>query len=296
MLYFIDESGQDHGKTPYEVLAAVAIQEANLWNLIQSVRSAEIEYFGIRLSEVGVEFKGNQLLRRKMFRLASEGDPFPDEERRSLTLSLLKKGWETRQTGAPSRVRFNELVAYGQASLAFVQKVFELMALNHVKTFAAIVENSAPLPSNETFLRRDYAFLFERFFYHLETLPEAEMGLIVFDELEKTKCRILLDQMSFYFNRTNKGLIRRSRIVPEPFFVHSDLTTAIQLADLLAYCTNWGIRLNPMTKPVRKELAPMAGMLFDMRFVGRAEESDNDWTNYGMFFLDDLRPRSERDV
>jgi hypothetical protein len=38
MLFFIDESGHDHGDAPYEVLAAVAIAERDLWNLIQATR------------------------------------------------------------------------------------------------------------------------------------------------------------------------------------------------------------------------------------------------------------------
>lgn len=44
------------------------------------------------------------------------------------------------------------------------------------------------------------------------------MGLIVFDELEKTQSKILLGQMSRYFGETRTGYRRSARIVPEPFF------------------------------------------------------------------------------
>lgn len=297
MLYFIDESGHDHKASPYEVLAAVAIQERDLWNLIQSIRDAELECFGGHLADFAVELKGTKLLKRKTFRFASEGDPIPSDERRNLVRDLLKRGHDAEQTGTQAPVSYRGLVAYGQAVLAFVEHVFRLMARYRVKTFAAIVDTAAPRPASRDHLRRDYAFLFERFYYHLEATSAEEMGLIVFDELEKAQSRILLSQMGSYFLRTEKGYQRSARIVPEPFFVHSDLTTAVQLADLVAYCASWGIRLNQMTRPVRTELKTLADWVFRLRFVGNRvdQEDGKEWPVYGMFYLDDLRPKFERE-
>jgi hypothetical protein len=122
--------------------------------------------------------------------------------------------------------------------------------------------------------------------------------LIVFDELEKARCRILLDQLERYFLETEKGYQRSARIVPEPFLVHSDLTTAIQLADIVAYCFNWGTRLRPrMTAPTRPEVEPFARVAFDMRYVGKRydESGEKGWPYYGVFYLDDPRPRHERE-
>lgn len=296
MLYFIDESGHDHKNSPYEVLAAVAVQERDLWNLIQAIRSAEIEYFGVHLAEVGIELKGTKLLKRKTFRLASEGEVIPTEERRNLVRELVLEGWQAQQEGRQAKVSFRGLVAYGQAVLAFVEAVLRLMVRFRVKVFAAVVTPEAPRPADKAVLRRDYAFLFERFFHHLSSSSESEMGLIVFDELEKTQSKILLGQMTRYFLETQTGYQRSARIVPEPFFVHSDLTTAVQLADLVAYCVSWAVRLNSMDKPAREELKPLADLVFGMRFVGSrfSEVDGKDWPVYGMFHLDDLRPRSER--
>jgi hypothetical protein len=272
------------------------VQERELWNLIQAIRDAELQFFGMRLAEVGIELKGKNMLKRKTFRLAGEGDRIQPDERRDLVRALVKRGHEAEQAGTQARVSFRELVAYGQAVLAFVEWVFQLMGRYRVKTFAAIVDPAAPRPDTGDFLRRDYAFLFERFFYHLEAASTSEMGLIVFDELDKARSRILLDQMSGYFLRTEVGYRRSARILPEPFFVHSDLTTAVQLADLVAYCASWGIRLNHMTKPTRGELEPLGQLVFDLRFVGRRfdEEDNQEWPVYGMFYLDDLRPSRSR--
>jgi len=295
MLYFIDESGHDHRDSPYEVLAAVAIQERDLWNVIQAIRNAELKYFGVPLAQVGIELKGTKLLKRKTFRLAAEAEPLEAEERRNLVRELVLEGYEAEKSGRQARVSFRGLVAYGQTVLAFVDSVFRTMARFRIKTFAALVEPSALRPTDGNQLRRDYAFLFERFYYHLETVSETEMGLIVFDELEKTKSKILLGQMGRYFLETHTGYTRSARIVPEPFFVHSDLTTAVQLADLVAYCASWGIRLNQMTAPARAELKTFSDMVFGLRFVGnRIQEEGKEWPVYGMFYLDDLRPKSER--
>ncbi len=298
MLFFIDESGHDHGDAPYEVLAAVAVAEGDLWNLIQAIRAAEIEFFGVHLHEVGVEFKGKKLLKNKTFRHARQGPEIEPNRRRDLARQFLLKGWREAQGGLPEGRSKDEFTAYGQAARAFVVRILEICAGHRAKTFAALVDTKAPRTPDPNLLRRDYAFLFQRFYYYLEDRSPTEMGLIVFDELEKAKSRVLIQQMARYFLETEKGYQRSSRIVPEPFFVHSDLTTAVQLADIVAYCLNWGTRLNKMKEPTRKEIEPLATIAFNMRYVGkRFDESDGkEWPVYGMFYVEDLRPKQEREA
>ena len=122
------------------------------------------------------------------------------------------------------------------------------------------------------------------------------MGLIVFDEIDKAQAKLLLGQMEEYFSRTHIGRTRSGRIVPEPFFVHSDLTTAVQLADIAAYCLNWGLRLNRMEEPTRPEIEEFAQMVFDLRYVGRTVDgrTNREWPLYGITYVDDLRPSMER--
>lgn len=298
MLFFIDESGHDRSLAPYEVLAAVAIAERDLWNLIQAVRAAEIESFGVHLAEVGVEFKGKKLLKSKTFRHANQGHPIEPGRRRDLAREFLMKGQREAQGGAPEPRSQAEFTAYGQAALCFVMSVLQICASHHARTFAALVNTNSLRPRDPGLLRRDYAFLFQRFFYYLEDCSPGEMGLVVFDELEKARSRILIQQMERYFLETGTGYHRSSRIVPEPFFVHSDLTTAVQLADIVAYCFNWGTRLNKMSQPTRPEIEPMAAAAFNMRYVGKrfGETDGKEWPVYGVFYVDDLRPRQERGV
>lgn len=298
MLLFIDESGQDHTTAPYEILAGVAIREQDLWNWVQAVQGLELEIFGVRLADVGVEIKGKKLLKSKVFRHALQMEEFDDlEERRALCAEFLHKGNREGKDGAPEQRSRREFTAYGQSVLDFVRRIFALSASYRTKVFASIVEPTAPrLTTN--FLRKDYAYLFERFFYYLEDTNSIEMGIVVFDELEKAQCRILIGQMERYFSTTGRGYIRSARIIPEPFFVHSDLTTAIQLVDIIAYSINWGVRLNRMMKPTRTEMEEFGQYAFDLRYVGTRQDDESGQlrTMYGITYIDDLRPRNERNT
>jgi len=296
MLLFVDESGTDRREAPYEVLAGVTVRERDLWNLIQAIRTAERDHFGTTLSALGIEFKGKKLLKRKTFRLAAQGDPLPPDRRRALVYEFLQKG-RREAAGGPIEPRLrDEFTAYGQAVLAFVERVYELCAAFRVQVFASMVAPDAPRPGGD-FLRKDYAYLFERYFYYLEDVSADETGLIVFDELERARCRRLLDQMERYFLHTARGRYRSGRIVPEPFFVHSDLTTAVQIADIVAYSLNWGLRLHRMDRPTRPEMEPFGQRAFNLRYVGhrRSELNGEIWPVYGIIHIDDMRPRGERD-
>ncbi len=242
---FLDESGQDHHESPYEVLAGMAVEDRDLWNLVQAVQEAEVRCFGCRYTEGRQELKGKKLLKRKTFRLAAQLPPFPDEERRALARACLADG---------AAAGMRQLTALAQAKVAYVREVLDICARFRCRAFASILlRNDRPaLPAD--LLRRDYCYLFERFFYFLEDRNPEVSGIVVFDELEKSQSHLLLGQMDRYFKRTAKGRQRAGQIIPEAFFVHSDLTTGIQLADLVAYLVSWGFREKRMTQPRREEL------------------------------------------
>jgi hypothetical protein len=44
-LLFVDESGQDRGESPYEVLGGIAIKDSSIWPLILDLQEAEVTYF-----------------------------------------------------------------------------------------------------------------------------------------------------------------------------------------------------------------------------------------------------------
>lgn len=254
---FIDESGQDHRFSPYEVLAGIAVEDKSLWNLIREVQDAEIKHFGIRYSSGRSELKATKILKRKTFRLAAQMPPIPEDERRDLAMRCLTDGVNATR---------RQLTALAQAKLDYVSDVLTLCSNYRCKVFASIIDGDVGIDTEEQLLRKDYIYLFERFYYFLEDRPNQEpSGIIVFDELEKTQSHLLVGQMDGYFKKTHKGRQRASLIVPEPFFVHSDLTTGVQLADMVAYIISWGMRFGHLTKDAREELSPYIELIKPMR-------------------------------
>ncbi len=297
MLLFVDESGHDRHEMPCEVLAGVAIDEQNLWNLVKAVRAAEKDLFGDYLRNLRVtEMKARKLLKRKRFRSAGRSVDIAQSDLAPLAYNALSKGATAAAAGRDrSGATERELVAYSRQVLAYVDEVIDIAARHGARVIASVVDKDAPR-ANPDLLRKDYVYLFERYFYLLEGLSPRERGLVVFDELEKTKAKILIQQMSAYFLGTRTGRYRSSRIVPEPFFVHSELTTGVFLADVTAYVLGWGWRTEAMNQPVRDELRAYAGKLQDMQLVGEKPRSDGSghWRLLGIRYLDDLRGQFDR--
>jgi len=284
-MLFLDESGHDLRQSPYEVLAGVAVEDRDLWNLICQVQDAEMDIFGIRVSDGLLELKGKKLLKTKTFRLARQMPDFPANERRKLAKACLEDGASATR---------KQITALAQAKLAFVSHLLTLCSRYRVKAFASIVDRDAPRPVGG-FLRKDYAYLFERYFYYLNDRSGDPLGLVVFDELERSQCHILIDQMSRYFRETLTGQSRASKVIPEPFFVHSHLTTAIQIADVIAYLVAWGVRVGDMRRPARPELADLAQQVCSLRYRSEINANGNDeFYVWSFAVIDDLRPRSER--
>ncbi len=283
---FIDESGHDRRDSPHEVLAGIAVEDRDLWNLIYAVQQAEIQHFGRRYSMASHELKGKKLLKRKVFRLAKQLDPISQPERTKLAAECLNN---------PATAGKQEMTALAQAKEAYVQEVLTLCSRYRCKAFASVCAKDAPRPESSNHLRKDYAFLFERFFYFIQDQGWDMYGAVVFDELEKAQSHLLIDQMSNYFLRTAKGRERSSQIIPEPFFVHSDLTTGIQLADLVAYLVNWGYCEQEATVLPRPELKDLVDSVFRLRYKALREVNGEPNANVWSFtYIPDLRTRREK--
>ena len=113
------------------------------------------------------------------------------------------------------------------------------------------------------------------------------MGYLIFDELDKAKSHVLLGQVASYFIKTRNGRTRSRLIIPEPFFVHSDLTTLIQLTDIVAYVISRGLRLKGMSAEAREELSPLVNRVKRLRFSRETEGGEKIW---GFKHIQDLRP------
>jgi len=254
---FIDESGQDHHDSPYEVLAGIAIEDKDLWNFIKEAHLLELHCFGRKYREGTNEIKARTFLNRKTFRLADQMLPIPLEDRATLAKKALDDG---------ARVTKQQLTALAQAKLGYVKKLLELCHQYKYKIFASIIYDERSIPADKEMLRKDYIYLFERFYYFLEDRQSEPRGIVVFDELDKSASHLLLGQMDRYFKMTSKGRRRAGRIIPEPFFVHSDLTTGIQVVDFVAYIMSWNFRVGKLNKDSREELNNYLELIKPMRY------------------------------
>lgn len=283
---FVDESGYDSGESPYGVLGGAAIEDRELWSVVKDIRSAEVKHFGIPYSSADRELKAKKLLNRKVFRLARQLDPFAPEERALLARECLEQG---------ERAGRRQLTALAQAKIAYIAELMNICSRFRCKAFASIVNKSSPMPAADH-LRKDYAYLFERFFYYLEDLGPSAYGIVVFDELEKVQSHLLVAQMDRYFKFTERGRHRSGQILPEPLFVHSDLTTGVQIADLISYLVSWGVRFQGMDLPAREELEPLAERVLQLRHRSVREVNENpNFVVWSLAYIRDLRSRVERE-
>jgi hypothetical protein len=261
-LLFLDESGHDHRNLPYEVHGGFALHAKKLWPFVKALTTLEQAAFGDYLHRFQKEIKGCKLLDKDRFRFAAQGPAMEDAARRKHSLGFLHKG--LRKLG-PTR---EEFTAYGQACLTMVRGIFDLLDQQEARIFATIIPRRIPVPANpspalppEDVLRKDLVFLLERYFYMLEYRNET--GLLVMDETEKMQDRRFVRRLEWYFKTTATGRYRSVRIVPSPFFVASDMAYPVQVADVIIYSINVGLRVPGMSQAVRPEVAGEFAPLLD---------------------------------
>ena len=128
--------------------------------------AAELRQFGVPYSSGERELKARKLLNRKVFRLAHQLDPFHPGERVLLARQCLEQGGQAGR---------RQLTALAQAKSAYVAELMDICSRFRCKTFASVVNKASPAPA-PGHLRKDYAYLFERFLYYLEDLGPAAYG------------------------------------------------------------------------------------------------------------------------
>ena len=130
----------------------------------------------------------------------------------------------------------------------------------------------------------------------LEDVDPTAMGAVVFDELERSRSHLLVGQLYACFEQTATGRQRVGRVIPEPFFMHSDLKTGILLVDLLAYVVSWGFRgIRTMVEPARPELDGFVHQACGLRHKAvRAVGENPDFGIWSFYYIRDLRPAGHR--
>ncbi len=285
ILLFLDESGHDHKNAPYEIRGGIALRAERLWPFVRDIKRLEVACFGVSLHRYQGELKGHRLLDRHRFQWANQESPLEDLARRKYALSFLNKGVQKQP---PTRMEFT---AYGQACIEMVRGVFETLHNHGARIFAVAIPRSVEKPATfqaEEYLRKDFVFLLERFFYFLE--EENETGLLVMDQTDQAEDRRFVVGLERYFTRTQPGLFRTARIVPSPFFVSSDMAYPVQIADVCIYCINHAFRLpsQGMDAPTREEVkAESLDHLFKLQWKGQGSRDGKVFDSFGIAFVPD---------
>lgn len=284
---FVNSSGRQGAPSPYEVLAGVLVQERDVWNLSQAMVDAEVRHFGRRFSPDWTPPRARQLLKPKVFRQVGRVQALPVEQRRELARSCLEA---REQAGVTMQA------ALAQAKLAYVGDILELAARYRCKYLASIVGKNAPRPQAGQ-LRKDFAYLFERFFYSLDDTATQPLGLIVDGFRSGALGRQLRVQMDRYFRATLKGRQRASLVLPEPVQVGGDLTSMVALAGLVAYITSWAFRTKELGEPARYQLGPFKEQVRALRYRAVRDIGDNpNFVIWGFAVIPDVRMREDRDA
>ena len=153
---------------------------SSLWELIRELHDAEISHFGRRYSAATRELKAKEILKSKVFNHAKLNcDVLPNE-----VPALAKEILDNGVANATAR----HFKALALAKIAYVTDVFAICQNFGCRVFASIVETDTPTGAADG-LRKDYGYLFERFFYFLE------------DEAGSTDIRI----MEFWFSTNWKN-------------------------------------------------------------------------------------------
>ncbi len=287
LFMFSGASGRHPSASPYEVVAGVVLEDRDVWNLAQALVDAELRHFGRRYALDGALPRARQLLSTKVFRQASLLPAAPLEERRELARACLDHG-----QGADRRRQ----AALAHAKLAFVGEALEAAARFRCRLVASIVSRRSPRPHPGQ-LRKDFAYLFERFFYCVDDSKPCPLGIVVGPPLTDPDGHLLAQQMACYFRGTLKGRQRSSLVLAEPLAATGELRELVELADLVAYVTAWAFRTKELIEPARRELGPFKEQVRALRYRVVRDIGDNpNFVVWGFAVVPDLRMRDDREV
>jgi hypothetical protein len=279
-LFFLDESGHDHKRLPFEVRGGIAVHASKLWSLILAVKSLEQSLFGGYLHEFGSEIKGSKLLAKDRFKWEKQGNRMEGAALRAHALNFLNASIQGK---SPRR---DEFTAFGQACIRMADGIIDILRGHNAKVFASMIPcvEAPPGPEFE-YPRKDTVFLLERYFYFLN--ERREMGLLVMDGSDKHADRRFMKRVERYFADSATGKHRTRWIVPAPFFVESDMAYGVQIADLCIYCVNWGYRNARVVGSSRSEIEPFAWRIEHLMWRGRTERGGKVFDTESIVFVPD---------
>lgn len=242
---YLDETGHDHRKLPLEVRGGIALDISTIGDFNQAMREIEFRLFGCTLASYGSELKAKKQLEKKRFSWASKGAALAERDLAPLTRHYLTT---TARGEVPAQMCWN---AFGRSSINLVRKIPSVVKEHGGFLFASMIPRGTghrPEGVDHDFVRKDIAFLLERFFYFLE--DHDTTGILVLDESDRTDDRRTLLRIQRYLGSHVEGRRFSRRILSTPLFAESHGHYPIQVSDVLIYSLATAFRRPWLTSEV----------------------------------------------
>lgn len=255
-LLFIGEPSHKIYPRPYNVLSALAVEDINVWDLIKKLEIAQMQYFGRHLNHDDMEH-------------------------------FCKNSGSVDQLTSSLEYTENQTNISKEKWSAYFLFATHLARDYDVKAFAMITSADSSKVVFTGRLRKDYSYLFERFYNFLNSLSNGNIGMIVMEGTKSDDAIIKKNNITEYFLKTNNGRIRSKLIMPEPLMANGYIDKIFQLTQLLGFVVSWGVRLQGMTVPRRHDLNDLVAAFNNMRFSYRLQNGNKDWS---FKFISDVNP------
>jgi hypothetical protein len=274
---FIDEPGDHQLTSPYGLLSGIAVEDQQVWTLARKLRDAQEQYFGAQLITAdGSYLTAETMLGEEVGGIGTELVEFRNLMTRSpLAATRLFESEDAADTGAIAEA----MVDYCDFALGLA-KDFGAAA------FAMFFPVDAITVQLGTQLRKDYAFLFERYYHYVSTAKNPSIGILVMPRNAREQTYVSHQAMIDYATKTTNGRIRSQIIVPNPLYVDGYLSIVHQLVDIFSHVSRWSVRLQNMSADSRSDMSSLAARCMDLRFSYKSENGKKDWS---FKYIDELR-------
>lgn len=138
-----------------------------------------------------------------------------------------------------------------------VATYFEQLASRRAVVLAAVIDKRHlhGHMTHETLHKKAYEFLLERIQHYMREFHPKHRALAVMDDTSKQLNRAVAMKHAF-FQRAGNRNVAFTQIVEYPFFVASELSSGVQLADLLAYNVYRAFKAQDLAYPYFRLMLP----------------------------------------
>lgn len=174
-------------------------------------------------------------------------------------------------------------------SRELVESVFDLIrGTDDIAVYASITERPARVPAfPEGHLPIQYKRLFERIQYHLEDYCKSDdMAVIIYDGDGKGGIKGGLSKAINAFLFRSRDGATYQKIITTPFFVNSEITPGVQIADLIVGCIRLYEERDTNKKMIESQVFSSAINRFYKIIKSKTHDFDKEWAHiYGLGFI-----------